>query len=94
MIEFGRLLLVAAAGAALGVVFFGGLWVTVRRGLAGRPLLWFVAGSVLRMALILAVFYTLLRGDWRNGVAALLGFSGARLASTLMVSRRRSQQCI
>ena len=38
------------AGAALGILFFGGLWWTVPRGIASpRPALWFGASLLLRV---------------------------------------------
>ena len=51
-------LLAAAAGALLGVVFYGGLWWTVRRGLASRqPALWFVGSLLARTGITLLGFY-------------------------------------
>lgn len=77
------LLLAFLAGAALGVLFYGGLWWTVRRGLASpRPALWFLASVLTRTSLTLAGFYGVSGGDWRRLVICLLGFVTARLAVT------------
>jgi len=68
------------AGAALGAVFFGGLWWTVRRGLtAAYPALLFLASSLLRMGLVLAGFYFVAGGQWKRLVMCLVGFIIARL---------------
>lgn len=67
------------AGAVLGSVFFGGLWWTVRRGIASpRPALWFVSSLVARVALALAGIYLVSGGQWQRLLACLLGFWLAR----------------
>jgi F1F0 ATPase subunit 2 len=71
------------AGAALGVIFFGGLWWTVRAGLGSRvPALWFLTSLGSRMAIVLAGFYFVAHGDWRNSLACMLGFLAARAGVT------------
>lgn len=80
MSEAPALLLAWAAGAALGVVFFGGLWWTVRKGVtATQPALWFFGSLLLRMAVVLAGFYFVSGGQWERLLACLLGFVIARL---------------
>ena len=69
------LLLSGMAGAALGVVFFGGLWWTVRKAVtSGQPALWFFGSVLLRMAIALAGFYFVSDGHWQRlaGVPARL----------------------
>ncbi len=81
------LLLAAAAGLVLGAIFFGGLWWTVRKGLTARqPALWFLGSMLLRMAITLAGFYFVGRGDWRRLVACLFGFVIARFVVTWLTS--------
>ncbi len=71
--------LAGLAGAALGTLFFAGLWWTLRRGLASsRPALWFFASLVLRLSLTAAGFYAVAGDDWRRLLACLLGFVLAR----------------
>jgi len=75
--------LAAVAGLSLGGIFFGGLWWTVRRGLASpRPALWFFASLVLRTAIALAGFYWVGREigpwTWQALLSCLLGFVLAR----------------
>jgi len=68
------------AGVVLGVIFFGGLWWTIRRGVAShRPALWFLGSLLLRMSIALAGFYCVGRGHWERLLVCLLGFVIARL---------------
>ncbi|MHB1215177.1 MAG: N-ATPase subunit AtpR [Thiobacillus sp.] len=68
------------AGSVLGAFFFGGLWWTVRRGMASeRVALWFMGSMLLRTSVVLLGFYFVLGDDWRRLVAGLLGFVVARL---------------
>jgi F1F0 ATPase subunit 2 len=79
MSEALTLLLAWVAGAALGVVFFGGLWWTVRKALTARqPALWFFGSLLLRMAVVLPGFYFVSDGQWERLLACLLGFVIAR----------------
>ena len=72
-----------AVGTALGAVFFGGLWWTIRQGVSSRqPALWFFGSLLLRMALILVGFYVVSGAQWERLVACLVGFVMARLAVT------------
>lgn len=72
-----------AAGVALGAVFFGGLWWTVRRGLASpSPTLWFLGSLLARMVIVLGGFYVVSLGNWQRLVACLIGFVMARVAVT------------
>ena len=58
MTDIWTLVAALLAGAVLGLVFFGGLWWTVRRGVTSpRPALWFVASLVVRLALTLVGIY-------------------------------------
>ena len=68
------------AGIMLGAFFFGGLWWTVRKGMASeRVALWFIVSMLLRTGVVLLGFYFVLGDDWRRLVASLLGFIAARL---------------
>jgi F1F0 ATPase subunit 2 len=71
------------AGVALGSIFFGSLWWTVRRGVLSRyPALWFLGSFLLRMGIALPGFYFVSGGDWRRLLLCLVGFVTARLALT------------
>ena len=79
MIELFTLFLAGAAGAALGTIFFGGLWWTVEKGVSSKqPAVWFIGSRLLRMSIALAGFYFIGRGHWERMVACLIGFIIAR----------------
>lgn len=68
-------ILVSLAGAALGAIFFGGLWWTVRKGLTSkRPALLFLGSMLLRSGITVAGFYFLTGGELDKLLAGLLGF--------------------
>ncbi|MEO8142982.1 MAG: ATP synthase subunit I [Betaproteobacteria bacterium] len=72
-----------AAGLVLGGFFYGGLWWTVRRGIASpQPGLLFLGSLLLRTAIALAGFYFVSGLRWERLVACLLGFVIARAAIT------------
>ena len=79
MIDALRLGGVLVAGVVLGLVFFGGLWWTVRRGLSSpRPALWFFCSLVVRVVLTLGGIYLLAGDQWQRLLAIMLGFWLAR----------------
>lgn len=83
MPEAPRLVLTWVAGAGLGAMFFGGLWWTVRKGLASpQPALWFTGSLLLRTSLALAGMYVVSGGQWDRLALCLLGFVMARLVVT------------
>lgn len=68
------------AGMVLGVFFYGGLWLTIRRGLhANNPALWFLFSWLLRSSLTVLGFYAVSGGDWRQLLLCLTGFLMARV---------------
>lgn len=73
----------AFAGLFLGTVFFGGLWWTIRMGVAsGNPALWFFCSLMIRMAAVFAGLYWIGKDDWKRLVACLFGLIVARFAVT------------
>ena len=78
-----ELLMPLIVGMLLGGLFFGGLWWTIRRGLASpRPVVWFLGSLLLRTGLTLAGFYLIAGGNPSRLLACLLGFLVARLIVT------------
>ena len=66
-----------------GVLFFGGLWWTVCKGVASEsPAAWFFGSLVLRMGIALGGFCLVGNGDWERLILCLAGFVVARLAVT------------
>jgi F1F0 ATPase subunit 2 len=79
MNETLTLLLAGLAGGLLGMVFFGGLWWTVRRAVSSpRPAVWFLGSLLLRISIVLGGFYFVGHGNWERIVACLFGFFIAR----------------
>ena len=73
------LLVSALAGAALGGVFFGLLWATVRRLPDSRsPVLLLGLSYLLRLAILLGGLWLIMAGDWWRLVAALVGVVAIR----------------
>jgi len=71
--------LVFIVGLALGTLFFGGLWLTVKKALtSNKPTLWFLGSLVLRVGITMLGFYYVAMGDWINMLVCLLGFVIAR----------------
>jgi F1F0 ATPase subunit 2 len=68
-------------GLSLGAFFFGGLWWTIRRGVASNsPAVWFLGSLLLRTSAVVAGLYFVAHGDWRRLLSCLLGFLTARTA--------------
>jgi F1F0 ATPase subunit 2 len=83
MLESLTLMLALLLGSFLGAVFFGGLWWTIRRGLASNSTaLWFLGSIVIRTAIAVFGFYLIGRGDWHRLLACLVGFLLARASVT------------
>ena len=83
MSETLNLTLALVAGVLLGVMFFGGLWWTVQKGVASdRSALWFLGSLLLRTSIALAGFYFIGHGHWERLMVCLLGFVMARLIVT------------
>lgn len=88
----GALVLVGlfAVGGLLGLVVFGGLWLTVRDiDRARHPAVRMLGSLLLRLGLVVGVFYLLVDyGRWQHVVAALLGFMLVKFSMILRVKRR------
>lgn len=84
-----------SSGLVLGIVFFGGLWWTVNRGLTARqPALWFILSLLLRLSVALAGFYFVAGSDWRRLLVCLAGFVIARQIVTRSTRIRGGAGCI
>lgn len=78
-------------GLLLGVFFYGGLWLTVRRlGATRHPFALTLGSLFVRTVVTLAGFLFVIGGRWQNAVVALLGFTAARF----LLPRERSRRCI
>ena len=77
------------AGAALGLIFFLGLWKTVQRmSRVKRPYLWVFASFLIRVSIVLLGFYLIMQVQWQLMAVALLGFIFARLGVVRYTMRK------
>ncbi len=77
--EILTLCFAGCAGLLLGGTFFGGLWWTVRKGIAAeRPGLWFLGSMIVRMTIVMLGFYLVSGGQWDRLLSCLIGFIAAR----------------
>ena len=68
------------AGIGLGILFFGGLWLTVQRiSVSSWPALLALGSFWGRSAVCMLGFYLVMDGHWDRLAACLLGFLGARI---------------
>jgi len=68
-----------AAGLALGSLFFGGLWFTVKKAVTAKnTALWFSGSSLLRTGITIVGFYYVSGGSWQRLLLCVLGFIIAR----------------
>ncbi len=83
IIETLNMILALIAGVAIGIFFFGGLWITVRNAVnAKTPALWFFGSFILRVCIAMVGFYIISLGNWQHLLVALLGFVIARFMVT------------
>jgi F1F0 ATPase subunit 2 len=81
MTEAIQILLGTIFGSLLAILYFGGLWWTVRRlPIARHPSALYFGSLLLRLAIVLAgLFIVLVYCDWPPLAGCLIGFLGARL---------------
>ena len=95
MNETVSLLLALLAGIGFGILFFGGLWLTVRKGLNSKsPTLIFMGSLILRVVLIVVGFYYVGANSWQRMLVCLLGFLIARIAITRMTNKDKQVEAI
>ena len=95
MNEIVSLLLALLAGIGFGILFFGGLWLTVRKGLNSKsPTLIFMGSLILRVAIVVVGFYYVGANSWQRMLVCLLGFLIARMAITRMTNKDKQVEAI
>lgn len=72
------------AGVLVGIVYFGGLWWTVKhlQGTESMTRL-LVASWLVRNAFFLGVFFWIMQGNWQRLLAAFAGMVSVRIAMTV-----------
>jgi F1F0 ATPase subunit 2 len=74
------LILSLAIGVMLGVLFYGGLWMTIRALLVTRyPVAVTLCSLLFRTSAVLAGVVLSSRGQWQNAVACLAGLVVGRI---------------
>jgi F1F0 ATPase subunit 2 len=67
------------AGLALGTLFFGGLWFTVKKAVNAKiPALWIFSSFFFRIGITLVGFYLVSSGNWKRLLICVAGFIVAR----------------
>ena len=91
MAELTPILVALLAGFGLGVLFFGGLWLTVRALPKSRYPAALMLGSLWgRTALVVAGFVVVINRRWQNALVCLLGFLIARLVLARWIPGRKA----
>jgi F1F0 ATPase subunit 2 len=86
-------LLAAFGGFLLGLLFFGGLWLTVRKGLVSpHPALLFLTSSLLRTAIVIGGFLLISAGDPQRLLFAVGGFVAAKVLSVALGRRESASE--
>lgn len=84
--EAFSLLLALVIGILLGVIFFGGLWLTVQKVVSSKlSLLWLIGSMLLRTCTTIIGFHFIARGHWDRLLLCVLGFVIARFFMTRRV---------
>lgn len=79
MNDLTMIFLTLGAGIVLGVLFFGGLWWTTKKGLQSKkPVLWFAGSLIVRLGITLPAFFFISNHHWERILICLLGFILAR----------------
>lgn len=96
MIDITALTIAFFLGTGLSGIYFGTLWLTVKRLVNHRrPALLLILSLLLRMALILSCFYLILNGGhWDRLLAALLGFIALRILLLRKFGPVKITQCM
>ncbi len=85
MNEILFMILAFIAGLALGALFFGGLWFTVKKTITAKmPAIWVISSFFLRVSIVLIGFYFVAQGSWQRLIICLVGFIAARFLVTYL----------
>ena len=93
MNEILYMIVALISGLALGVIFFGGLWFTVRKTVAStKPALWVFGSFLFRMSITLIGFYYISQGNFQRLIICLIGFVAARFIVTYFIKSIEKKQ--
>jgi len=87
------MILAFIAGIALGVLFFYGLWLTVKKMMTSKaPALWVLGSFLVRTGITLTGFYYVSQGNLLRLLICLLGFVACRYIVKRFVSPNEESQ--
>jgi len=76
----GQLLLAGTCGMVLGLFYFGGLWLTVKRlPFSASPALLTLCSYLGRLVVTLSGFFLVMAGSWERLLAVMSGFMVMRI---------------
>lgn len=79
--------LAVLAGLVLGLFYFGGLWLTVRKLTSSkRPGMLMMGSFAARLLITLCGFYLVMDGSWERILACMAGFLATRFVMTRMLA--------
>ena len=89
MMNLPILLGMVCAGVIIGLLYFGGLWLTLNK-LTGakRWIFWLGASFLVRSTMTVAAFWFLAAGDWRRILALVTGFTIVRFFSVKRIQHK------
>lgn len=68
-------------GAVLGLIFYGGLWLTVDRLPTARHPVWLTLSSFwVRAGVVIFGLLLVIKGGWQHGLIVVVGFTAARFS--------------
>ena len=95
MNEIVYMILAFIVGLVLGIIFFGGLWFTVRKLVTSKiPALWFLASFFLRVSITLIGFYYISSGSWQRLLVCVAGFITARYSVVYFTKSNNKKQVL
>lgn len=85
------------SGFILGLIFYGGLWWTVQKGIATQSsvrssAIWFMGSMILRIGITLTGFYLISAGHWERLLMCFIGFISIRLSVCRII--RGGSSCV
>jgi F1F0 ATPase subunit 2 len=91
-IDFAEVALSLISGTALGLFYFGGLWLTVRRlPMSSQPGLLSAISFLVRTGIVIMGFSYIMEGRFERPLSALVGFLIARIVLVRLIGPIRSK---
>ena len=95
MNEIVYMILAFFGGLLLGTIFFGGLWLTVKKLVISKiPALLFLGSFLLRISITLIGFYYVSSGSWQRLLICVAGFITARYSVIYFTKSNKEKQVL